>query len=47
MEEKQKCSRSRGQRRVWGEFRFKNIRKLKDREGARDQREEGRPRDER
>lgn len=45
MEEKQKCSRSGGG--AEGEFRYKNIRKLKDREAARDQREEGRARDER
>lgn len=30
-----------------GEFRYKNIRKLKDKEVARDQQEEGRARDER
>lgn len=47
MEEKQKCSRSGDWGGVWGKFRFKNIRKLKDREGAWDQREEGRARDER
>lgn len=29
-----------------GEFRYENIRKLKDKEGARDQQEEGRTRDE-
>lgn len=34
-------------RRSGGEFRYKNIRKLKDKEVVRDQQEEGRARDER